>query len=301
MQDVARERREERHGAAEEDGKQIERDGAQDDAAIANVVDALHDASEPRAFGSSFRHAASAERADENRRDEEGTAAHAVSGGRTEDIEEAAQGRARDHRRRECRRVERDRSRLPLRRDQKREERLAGRPGKPARGAEKHQDDIERRDIVWSYQREHEEQRRRGRLDQLRASQHAPLIEPIGHLAGGKREQEHRQELTEADEAKRERGVLDVVDLPADRDRLDLRGERREKPARYESREVARPILGRRWLRGRHRGYFAPDAPPLGHGGPDRIESTSRVLLPRRTMAWLVPRGTMPSHPGPTT
>ena len=49
--------------------------------------------------------------------------------------------------------------------------------------------------------------------------------EAVGGDAGHEHQHQRRQELREADEAEVERVARDVVDLPADRHRLYLRGE----------------------------------------------------------------------------
>ena len=62
----------------------------------------------------------------------------------------------------------------------------------------------------------------------------APAV-AVGDGAGDEHEQQRRQELREADEAEIERVARQVVDLPADRHRLDLHGEAR-RPAATASR-----------------------------------------------------------------
>ena len=49
--------------------------------------------------------------------------------------------------------------------------------------------------------------------------------EAVGDRAGDEHEQQRRQELRQADKAEIERVARQVVDLPADRDGLDLHGE----------------------------------------------------------------------------
>jgi hypothetical protein len=51
-----------------------------------------------------------------------------------------------------------------------------------------------------------------------RAAEHDVAPHPVGEVAGGEREHEHRQELGKTDHAEVERAVVLRVDLPADRD-----------------------------------------------------------------------------------
>ena len=62
----------------------------------------------------------------------------------------------------------------------------------------------------------------------------------VGDRAGDEHEQQRRKELREADEAEVERIAGQVVDLPADRDRLDLHGEARGEPRQPVFHEGAR-------------------------------------------------------------
>ena len=64
-------------------------------------------------------------------------------------------------------------------------------------------------------------------------------VEPVGHMAGDQRERDGRKEAGEPDEAEREGAVGEVVDEPADRDRLHLLGQPRRDAHAGEQREVA--------------------------------------------------------------
>jgi len=65
-----------------------------------------------------------------------------------------------------------------------------------------------------------------------------PPVEAVGKRAGDEDEEERRRELDQADEAEIERVAGHVVDLPADRDADDQRGEGREH-ARQPEQTIA--------------------------------------------------------------
>ena len=61
----------------------------------------------------------------------------------------------------------------------------------------------------------------------------------VGDVSRRQDQQHERQELRKADQPEVERVARDLVDLPADGDRLHLHGQRREEARREEEREVA--------------------------------------------------------------
>jgi hypothetical protein len=69
--------------------------------------------------------------------------------------------------------------------------------------------------------------------------QHCPPRHAVGQLARGDRQDEHRTELEQADQAEIERLVVDVVDLPADRDRDHLARQVHRQDDEHEQPEVA--------------------------------------------------------------
>ena len=66
-----------------------------------------------------------------------------------------------------------------------------------------------------------------------------PAAEAVGGGARHQHQQQRRQELDDADEAEIERIAGEVVDLPADGDRDDLRRKGREEPRRQIAQEGA--------------------------------------------------------------
>ena len=73
----------------------------------------------------------------------------------------------------------------------------------------------------------------------LRQRHDQPAPETVGDGARHQHEQQRRQELDDADKAEIERIAGQVVDLPADGDRDDLRRKGREKPRRPVAQEGA--------------------------------------------------------------
>src|SRR5262249_20123631 len=85
----------------------------------------------------------------------------------------------------------------------------------------------------------------------------AATVEAVGDVAGEKTESEGGHELGETDQAERQRAARQVIDLPADRHRLHLIGDRRRGAHRPERRQgrMAAQRNGRalfRWRRCRH-------------------------------------------------
>ena len=123
-------------------------------------------------------------------------------------------------------RVPRDRAAQLLAREQLREQGVARRPVEHLRRAESR-----RREVDPAHRRA-----RQGRGGEYRGGcgpdreprdHHAAPIEPVGEVTGRQKEQDHRQELREADPAERERRSGALVEIPPDRDALralDQRG-----------------------------------------------------------------------------
>ena len=87
-------------------------------------------------------------------------------------------------------------------------------------------------------EREREQCERAEELERDAEREDQRAVVPVRDVARGQHQQHERQELRQADEAEVERIAGDRVDLPADRDRLHLHGDRGEQPRRQEAHEV---------------------------------------------------------------
>ncbi len=240
MQYVACINRQKRGGTAEQHGEEIERDRAQHDGTMADEIDALAHPLQPRGAGVDMRRTLSpAERGGEQRSHDHEHETDGERRRRTEREQEAAQRGTGDGRGGEHRGRQRDGARQPFRRDQERQKRLRGRAVKTARGAEQDQHRVIGPGYGGREQDEDEEQAGAYALHRLGRAQHLALVETVGDVAGGQREDEHRAELAKTDETERESRMRDVVDLPADRDRLYLEGDRHDETDGGEYVEVA--------------------------------------------------------------
>jgi hypothetical protein len=81
-------------------------------------------------------------------------------------------------------------------------------------------------------------QRARGE-EKLHGPDDGRAVEAVGGLPGRKRQEDHRDNLNEADEAERKRGVFGIcveslIDFPADRHGLHLHGQREKTAAQDE-------------------------------------------------------------------
>ena len=81
-------------------------------------------------------------------------------------------------------------------------------------------------DVAGQQAAERAERKRRGgqRLDHLAGADHDAAVVAVGDLADHEAEHHHREELHEPDQAEVEGAAGQLIDLPADRDRLHLIG-----------------------------------------------------------------------------
>src|SRR5258706_10887004 len=86
---------------------------------------------------------------------------------------------------------------------------------------------------------EDQKQRAADRLQPRRQAVDPALVEAVGDIAGRQGQQKHRQELAQSHQTQRQGRALHVIDLPADRDRLDLDRQGGDEPRTDEEIEIA--------------------------------------------------------------
>ena len=239
MQDIAGIDRQQRRGAAQQHGKEIERNGAQHHRARTHELHAFDDALETRRQGFLRREAPSAQLAHDQRGGAKAGDAKRIDRHRAEGIEKAAQRGARDDGAGEGRGIGRDGAGQALLRHQEGQQRLSRGAGKAARRAEQHQHGIEHPGGVRPENAEGQEQGAAGGLQPRRQAIDAALVEAVGDVARRQGQQEHGQELAKAHQPQRQRRALHVVNLPADRHRLDLHRHGGNETRANEEIEIA--------------------------------------------------------------
>ena len=180
------------------------------------------------------------DRADERRSEREERCARAEHDARPERVEEAAERGADDRGALPERRGPGDGIGEMRARHERRRHRLTRRPGEGARDPADDDERIDRPQPAGPRD-DAGEQAERGRRVQAEAEadDQAP-VDVVGDVARDERERDRRHEGGEADEAERERTAGEVVDEPADRDRLHLLREPARDARGGEQREVAR-------------------------------------------------------------
>jgi hypothetical protein len=123
---------------------------------------------------------------------------------------------------------------------------LTRRAGETPRRPEQHQDRVKQRYGMRPENAERQKQPAANRLQHGCQAIDPALVEAVGDVARRQREQEHRQELAQSHQAKRQRRAFHVVDLPADRNRLNLYRHRGDEPRTDEEIEIAGAIKGGR-------------------------------------------------------
>jgi hypothetical protein len=215
--------RQQRGDAAQQHGKQVERDGAEQNRIVADIGKAgeqCRDADRLSLFGAVL----ALNEADEDASGDENRRAQPVDHRRPEHIEKAAERRAADDRGllRGC--GSGDGARQKRARHDPRYDRMQGRRLEGARGSGDQDQRQDRRAIEPALQGAEREQGGTNRLDHLAGARNGAAVEMIGGLADRQRQHDDGKELHQADQAEVERIVGEVVELPADRDRLHLVG-----------------------------------------------------------------------------
>jgi hypothetical protein len=126
-----------------------------------------------------------------------------------------------------------------LARNEKRRERLGGRTGERARGPRQRQGQIKENRVAHACRDQAEQQRRGARLDEMRRGEQAAAVDAVGELARRQGEERDRHEGGEPGPAERHRIAGEIVEVPADRDPLHLRGQHRKEAPAEKQREIA--------------------------------------------------------------
>ncbi len=218
VEDLLREQREQSHGAAEQNGEQVERDRAEHHR---RPPDEPHAAEERRPVrrgaGALDRGLVDHQHGDRPRR-EEHRRDHVDELG--PDCEQQAAERGADDRAAlESERPKRDGAREELPGDEGDSERAAGGRGEDVAHACHGGQDEERPQLVGAGHRHPDERQRHEGGETDRRREHEVPRDAVCELSRGEREEQHRHELEQADQAQIEGGMADREDLPADRDR----------------------------------------------------------------------------------
>ena len=120
-----------------------------------------------------------------------------------------------------------------------RQQRLAGRHRERPRDSEQHHHREHRPRRVEAARGDPEQQQRTDAFEREAERQYAAAVVVVRDVSRRQDQQHEWQELRQADQPQIERVARDFVDLPADRDRLHLHGQRGEEARRQEEREVA--------------------------------------------------------------
>jgi len=248
VEDRPGKQRQERDGAAEQDGKQVERDCAEEDRGRSDQPDAAEQALET---GRGFlplctRPGVGDQQHADSRRDEQRDRDH-VQRLRVDRKQEAADGGAGDGRELARDRAEGEGTGEQLCGDDLGCQRAPGRRSERLCDAGHRSQDDERPQLVRSLDRHHEEEPGDDGLGRDRGGKQPNPGQPVGDLACGQREQGQGHELRQTDQAEVERAPVNRVDLPADRDRHHLRREPRGEKAAPQPAEVT-VVEGRRQL-----------------------------------------------------
>jgi len=239
VQHVGRVDRQQRRGAAEQHREQVERDRPEHEPPRTHEAQARQQGLPAGRLGGARRVDAAATNAEHHRDgDREQYRDARVDRRRAEQVDEAAERRARDRCDLPRRRVERHGGAELLARDQIRQQRLASRHRKGARHAEQHHDREDRASGTEAAQRKPEQQQRAQALERETRGQDAPAVAAVGHVAGRQDQQHEGQELRQPDQPEVERIARGLVDLPADGHRLHLHGQRRQEARAQEKGEV---------------------------------------------------------------
>ena len=193
------------------------------------------------AFSKVCRRAAVAHRRQQHQRQHEAHGHRAEDHRVAEGIEKPAERRP-DHRRRlPGRRVPGDGVGEILLRHQVRHQRLARRNGEGAADAEDEDQQVDRPDGRRAVPRHGDQPGRRQRRQREADEKDGAPVVAVGDVPGDQGKPDRRQERREADQPERQRAVGDVVDQPADRDRLHLHRAGGENADGKEENEVAMP------------------------------------------------------------
>ena len=224
LKDVARVDRQQRRDAAEQHGKEIERDGAKDGRMFADEADAGEE------IGRGCRillhgRLRDADRAGEQRGQQPEQDHDRVSEPGRDRISEPAQRGSGDGC--DLRRAARQGGRAlqrTLRRDQ-RQQRCRCRTFERARRAEDRSGDENLRHRQPARIGAESEKKRGQRLGQLTELHDALALVTVGGVSGDQDQKRGRQELHQSDHAEQKGAGREIIDLPADRDRRDLARE----------------------------------------------------------------------------
>ncbi len=178
-------------------------------------------------------------------------------GGSVDDLgsdreEKAAERGAGDRRHLERDRADRHRTWDQLERHHHRGQRPSSRRAERACDADCRSEREERPELMCARGRNDDQQGDDDERDRLGECEDEPPRDAVGELPGRQREHEQRHELGQADQPEVERGAVDRIHLPADRDRRHLRAEPAREDRDPEECEVA--LLQREW-----------EAPTKGH------------------------------------
>ena len=161
-----------------------------------------------------------------------------VSDGRPGEVEHAAEHGSEHHGQVEGRRVECNGAVEARRRHEVDDDGLTCRHDESAGGAEYCEDAKHRPDTPAAEQRESEQEQSAEHRDDVAEHDDAPPVVAIGDLSREQDESDEWRELCEADESEVEQIPGDRVDLPADRDALDLGGDVSEEAGAEKQSEV---------------------------------------------------------------
>jgi hypothetical protein len=270
-EDVAGVDRQKCGGAGQEDGEQVERDGAEHDLLAPDVAEAGEQRLQFGAFGV-VALGGFGNREDEQRGGEHQCGRGAVGDIRRQAVEQAAGDRADNVGGLPGGRVPGDGVGEVFRRNEIGDQRGRCRPVEGARDAEYRQHGKDRQRARQLAGRHQDQQDKRAAHLQCRSYTHdEAAAEAVGDRARHQNQQKRRQELDDADDAEIERVAGQVVDLPADGDRDDLRGEggeeaRRPVGAERPVAEGGEPLGGCRLGIWRHEKRKAPLRPTMAGG-----------------------------------
>ena len=243
MEYVAREHRQQCVDAAEDDGEQVERDGAENDRIVPDIGEAgeQHGEADRLARG---RVALDLHVADQNARCEVERAAQRIDQDWADRVKQSARGRSADHRdlRGGCaggRGARQQRQRHDPRQQRRQRGLLEG-----ARRT-RHEHDSQQRFARQPAAPGADRQRGGGECRYgLADADNQPPVVAVGDMAGDQHEQGGRDELNEADQSEIERIVRQVIHLPGHRHRLHLQGDGAEHPR--QPIECERPVMPKR-------------------------------------------------------
>ena len=246
VEDIAREHRQHRRRAPEQDREQIERDRPQHELVAAHVAKPV-DHLVPgmlRAFDRGSRLRPDHEHAQQRQREQAGR--DRIGRGRRPGVEIAAERGPDDRSGLPGDRAHRDRLWQYLARDEVGREGLQGRHGEGARHAEQGGDGEEYGKGDRALPGAPAKDARAEQFERDRRPGDEAPVEPVGGPACHQRKREQRNELDDSDETELERGGLqihglagDVVDLPADDDHGDHLRDRRGQPGHPVETEIA--------------------------------------------------------------